>query len=291
MSKQSWFLRGAQAFSDVAPAHRGQGYACPICLGISPSLATFTLEDVPPQSVGGRPLLLTCERCNGSAGTKLDWHWANFSDVEGFATGNLPEPVTVNFTYEGLRVVAELSNDGSGFVLKIIKKASNSQTVGEIEQLVRDAIEADGRPQPMHVHLHKSKFDERLVRLSVLRAAYLTGVAVTGYGMIPVWDPIRRQILDPTQTDRSLSGLVRYERNHPRDRRVLGVIDEPSSMRSICTGFGRWTAFLPLERDSLLYRAAELAGQRFEFRGRAYEWPTAPSFGTRRGRRTAQEAP
>jgi hypothetical protein len=85
-------------------------------------LSTFTVEDVPPRSVGGRPLLLTCKRCNEFAGATLDWHWAHFSDVEGFAAGNLPEPVTVNFTYEGLRVVAELSNDGSGFVLKIIKR-------------------------------------------------------------------------------------------------------------------------------------------------------------------------
>jgi hypothetical protein len=242
-------------------------------------LAAFTLEDVPPKSVGGRPLLLTCVRCNGSAGATLDWHWKNFADVEGFATGYLPDPVTVNFTYEGLRVVAELSNDGSRYLLAIIKKASNPNAVGEIERLVREAIEADGRPQPMQINLHKSKFNERLVNLSVLRAGYLTGVAVAGYGMIPLWDPIRRQILDPTQTDGSLSGLVRYEREHPRDRRVLGVIDEPSTMRSICVGFGRWTVFLPLDRDSLLYRPADLAGQRFGFSGRAYEWPTEPSFG------------
>jgi hypothetical protein len=187
--------------------------------------------------------------------------------------------VTVNLTYEGLRVVAELSNDGSCFVLAIIKKASNPQTVREMERLVRDAIEADGRPRPMHVNLHKSKFQERLVRLSVLRAGYLAGVAVAGYSMIPLWDRIRQQILDPTQTDGGLSGLVRYEREHPRDRRLLGVIDEPSNMRSICTGFGRWTVFLPLEQDSLFYRAAELGTQRFEFHGTAYEWPTAPSFG------------
>jgi hypothetical protein len=113
VSKQTWFLKGAQAFGKVAPEHRGKGYACPICLGISSLLEVFTLEDVPPQSVGGRPLLLTCGLCNGSAGTKLDCHWANFSDVEGFLTRSLPDPVTVNFTYEGLRVAAELSNDGS----------------------------------------------------------------------------------------------------------------------------------------------------------------------------------
>ena len=65
--------------------------------------------------------------------------------------------------------------------------------IEELEKLVRRDIEASGRPQRMNVNLYKSKFSERLVRLSVLRAAFLTGVAVAGYRMIPLWDPIRRQ--------------------------------------------------------------------------------------------------
>ena len=131
----------------------------------------------------------------------------------------------------------------------------------------------------MNVNFHKSKFDERLLRLSVLRAAYLAGIAVAGYRWIPVWDPIRRQILDSTIRDESLSGLVRYEQEHSRDRRALGIIETPVDMRSFYIGFGRWTVFLPWERESVLYQPEKLAGQRIEFKGSAYEWPTAPTFG------------
>jgi hypothetical protein len=239
----------------------------------------FTVEDVPPKSVGGRPLLLTCGGCNWSAGQEVDWHWTNFTDVEGFATGHLPEAVTVNFKYEGLKVVAEVSNDGSGYLIKIIEKASNPAMLKQLQDLVSATIGAGGQPQDMKLGFYKSAYHERLVKLSVMRAAYLTGIAVAGYRMIPVWDPIRMQILDSTQIDPALSALIRYEKDHSQDRRLLGEINQPSNMRSICIGFGRWTALLPLNRDCSQYRPEELAGQNFEFSGTSYEWPTEPSFG------------
>jgi hypothetical protein len=68
-----------------------------------------------------------------------------------------------------------------------------------------ETVERKGRHEPMKVKFHKSKFDERLLRLSVLRAAYLAGIAVADYRWIPTWGPIRRQILDSTIRDASLS--------------------------------------------------------------------------------------
>ena len=54
-------------------------YICPLCkeLFIEECLdQTFdnplTLEDIPPVKLGGKPLILTCKKCNNSAGTKLD---------------------------------------------------------------------------------------------------------------------------------------------------------------------------------------------------------------------------
>jgi hypothetical protein len=175
-------------------------------------MSMFTVEHVPPDSVGGRPLILTCQRCNGTAGTTVDWHWSNFTDVEGLMSGSLPEPVTVNLTYEGLKVVAEVSNKGDGYVLRVVEKASKKANI-------------------------------------------------------------------PETADPSLSGLMRYEREHAPDRRNLGEINKPDYMRCICVGFGRWTVFLPLAADSVLYRSDELAGQRFEFSGIPFEWPSEPSFG------------
>lgn len=188
-------------------------------------------------------------------------------------------PVDVQFTYEDLTSVVQLSNESGMFILRIVKKASNPASVEETERLFGKAVQATGRPEPMNVTFHKSRFDERLLRLSVLRAAYLTGVAVAGYRWIAVWDPIRRQILDATSRDARLSRLVRYEHEHSRDRRALGIIETPAEMRSFYIGFGRWTVFLPWERESPFYQPDKLAGERIEFKGTAYEWPVAPTFG------------
>jgi hypothetical protein len=279
MSKQEWFNRGAHTFGQVAPKYRGAGYACPICLGISPSLATFTFEDVPPRSVGGRPLILTCNVCNSKSGHTCDWHWANFWALEGFASEDMKKPVDVEFTYENVTSVAELSNKDGAYVLKIIKKASNPEAVRETERLFGQAVAAKAQPEPMNVTFHKSRFDEHLLKVSVLRAAYLVGIAVAGYSWIRVWEPIRQQILDPINRDESLSLLVRYEREYARDRRSLGIVESPFEMRSFYIGFGRWTIFLPWVRESLLYQPQLMTNQRIEFKGASYEWPKAPTFG------------
>jgi hypothetical protein len=278
-TKRQWFERGARAFGDAAPRYLGQGYCCPICLGISSSMSMFTVEHVPPDSVGGRPLILTCQRCNGTAGTTVDWHWSNFTDVEGLMSGSLPEPVTVNLTYEGLKVVAEVSNKGDGYVLRVVEKASKKANIEQFEDLIKAAIDAGETPSTLNIQMHKSRYREQLLKVSVLRAAYLTGVAMAGYRVITFWNPIRMQILSPETADPSLSGLMRYEREHAPDRRILGEINKPDYMRCICVGFGRWTVFLPLAADSVLYRSDELAGQRFEFSGIPFEWPSEPSFG------------
>ncbi len=237
------------------------------------------MEHVPPDSVGGRPLILTCRRCNGTAGSRVDWHWSNFSDVEGFVTGSLPEPVTVNLTYEGLKVVAEVSNEGGGYVLKIVEKASRQDNIQQFQQLVNTAIDAGETPSPFNIQMHKSTYRENLLRVSVLRAAYLTGVAAAGYRVIRFWDPIRMQILNPQIEDSALSGLIRYEHKQPADRRILAEIKSPNDIRCINVGFRRWTVFLPLATDSILYRSHELAGRGIEFSGTAFVWPSEPSFG------------
>src|SRR5918993_3412934 len=80
--KERWFRRGAFALGMHFPAASGKGYGCPICLRASLHVASFTVEDVPLRKVGGRPLVLTCYRCNNDAGHQLDAHWANLDDVE-----------------------------------------------------------------------------------------------------------------------------------------------------------------------------------------------------------------
>lgn len=75
--KRDWFDRGAAAYSSVRTEQHGEPiYPCPICLTpfTVDAIADGRLssEHVPPESVGGHELVLTCKRCNNSAGTKVD---------------------------------------------------------------------------------------------------------------------------------------------------------------------------------------------------------------------------
>ena len=60
------------------------GYICPICFDpffekdLDISIPNYlTLEDVPPASLGGRPIVLTCKSCNSKTGHDLDAHLLN----------------------------------------------------------------------------------------------------------------------------------------------------------------------------------------------------------------------
>jgi hypothetical protein len=83
-------------------------YPCPICLTpfTIEALADKRLsaEHVPPKSVGGRELLLTCKGCNNSAGTKLDADAKTKEDVRIALAGRLGRPhrrlVCARYPYE-----------------------------------------------------------------------------------------------------------------------------------------------------------------------------------------------
>jgi hypothetical protein len=64
------FARGEAAWRAVTG--RADRYVCPLCgeefSAADAESGQLTLEDVPPRSVGGRPLCLTCKPCNDRGG-------------------------------------------------------------------------------------------------------------------------------------------------------------------------------------------------------------------------------
>lgn len=52
-------------------------YICPICMEPHDSIENenpLTLEDAPPKSLGGKSNVLTCKKCNNTAGHEIDFH-------------------------------------------------------------------------------------------------------------------------------------------------------------------------------------------------------------------------
>ena len=99
---RQWFDQGyasfARTFPEIAaklPEH--PFYVCPQRLQAFPesALATgwLTREDVPPKSVGGKKLVLTCRNCNSAAGHEMDDDMrleANILDFFGKRLSEIP---------------------------------------------------------------------------------------------------------------------------------------------------------------------------------------------------------
>lgn len=75
-------------------AINGPHYACPICLDFFPldsldqnSPNPLTFEDIPPKSLSGKPLLLTCKNCNNQSGSELDIHLKMDMELRAFFKG------------------------------------------------------------------------------------------------------------------------------------------------------------------------------------------------------------
>ena len=279
-TKLRWFQRGAKALAATFPSAAGKGYACPICARATTSVEALTVEDVPPRRVGGKPLILTCEPCNSKGGRLLDVHWGHLLDVESLMRGELSQALTVQLDIGGARTTAELTAEGKIFKAAGMKAASNPAAIEAQKQTLSKLLTPTGMTTAIafNMTLSRSRFKERNARLSILRAGYLVGVAVTGYRFLPSWRRIRELVFDPSGADDDLLQLVRFDKSHPLDRRQLGVIFEPSEAWALLVGFGSWTVIVPFAVDSIFYSPERRTG-RWAFTGSEYEWPTEPSFG------------
>ena len=80
IKKRELFERGVEAFEKITGKSYGL-YVCPICAkGYDRhqlEAGTLTLEHVPPKSLGGKGIVLTCKNCNSTAGHSVDAALAN----------------------------------------------------------------------------------------------------------------------------------------------------------------------------------------------------------------------
>ena len=200
--------------------------------------------------------------------------------MESFGRGELSQPLTVQLEIGGARTTAELTADGRTFTVAGIEAACNTAAIEIQKRTLSESLTPTGTTTPIafKMTLSRSRFKERNARLSILRAGYLVGVAVTGYRFVPSWRRIRELVFDPSGADDDLLQLVRYDKGHVLHRRQLGVIVEPSEAWALLVGFGPWTVVIPFAVDSIFYSPERRAGG-WAFTGSEYEWPTEPSFG------------
>jgi hypothetical protein len=261
-TKLRWFRRGAAAFERTFPGvlasklggDFGPAYVCPICDRAFPEEAVaagvLTAEHVPPESFGGRELLLTCRKCNNDAGTLLDAHARRKEDLADVMTRPPSKPLKVTVERQGRKLNAHLIASETGWELKVVKRANDPKVVA--------AFQASGPPkagESLNVDFVGSRFAELGAKMSWFRSGFLALFATHGYrfSFDPALAVVKRQIRSPE------SRLIYCFTNEvPQslpwsDWKMLDIA-EPR-----CTGvvFGRYVMLYPHRGDLRFYERLE----------------------------------
>lgn len=169
---------------------------CPICLqpfSENEPMKKATKEDAPPQSLGGRKLVLTCKCCNNSAGKDIDIHLVNFLkhiDQKDLIKGS-NRRIKI---YDGDEIVNGnlVVGDNKELTMEILKKNNDSR-------MLQNILIGWNENKQLSFSNQKTKLDKHNLTVGVLKTAYILLYSSIGYSLL-LWkeyDQIRRQILNP----------------------------------------------------------------------------------------------
>jgi hypothetical protein len=178
-------------------------YLCPICLRefseqhLTPSKENYlTLEDAPPDSLGGSKIALTCKECNNTCGHTIDWHLTeaiNYKDSQAFYKGSVHHG---KVAIDGKYVTVELTAEGDGVLKAYHRIANNNPTVLEkfiygLKNKTIGPLLNFERPAP--------RFLKERVNYAIVKANYIITFAKFGYIFLldPIYNDIRSQLLNP----------------------------------------------------------------------------------------------
>lgn len=177
-------------------------YYCPICsLGYPESSAItgnhLTIEHIPPESVGGKPILLTCRNCNSLAGHTIDVSIATkkkFEEFENIVFGQ--DKGTIPFatlSLGDLQVATSIHKEDS-LDIRPLEKANSPIIIERYKNhLMNHSNDLQFKISMSH------KYDNRLFKLGYLKSAFLLVFAWLGYryAFDTRLDAVRQQLQEP----------------------------------------------------------------------------------------------
>ena len=289
-----WFDRGSVAFERAYPALRSEllpagapaVYLCPLCITRT-SLKAFvrdtvrlnqlTLEHVPLQKLGGRPLVLTCVECNNTAGTRLDAH---AHKADRFVSGEFTNrPVEVKIGTVTVNMMMSMNKKD------IVLNGLHGHNADAAQQALTDHFEQqitnNNKDWSLTLNFRRDRHDPESARVSWLRAAYLVAFAKFGYrfALGEALHAVREKIRDP-RLDAIRTFKIVATAAESRTRNLVAVTEPQELKGSLAVQMGRHIVLLPRPDDLTLYsrlRAHRVAGnKRLMFDGTPLDWPRGP---------------
>jgi len=177
-------------------------FICPICLKTFDILDydNITIEHVPPEKLGGRPLLLTCKDCNNVCGSNLDVYLIN-EIRNSYSLRNFTSKThkaTLHVDDMSINACATFRND-SELHFCIDEKKNNPHTISSI----KEGLEANNTFDKIsaNINISEQKSDSRRAAIAILKSAYLLAFSHLGYKYIlhSNLELIRKQVLFPEE--------------------------------------------------------------------------------------------
>ena len=158
-------------------------FICPLCLSIinKENTDNITIEDVPPESVGGQPILVTCAKCNNDLGGKVDCYLHNELLVHHLLRHPENESFKTTYTLNGIQIKGRMRiNTISGFLKYQFTIDANDRAnfplfTTELEN------NWDGCNLLVESEITSTKRIDEYSNISVLKSAYLMAFSKMGY--------------------------------------------------------------------------------------------------------------
>jgi hypothetical protein len=242
-----WFIAGAQVLAELDTGlPDGEWYACPLCQTLFTieelDAKNLTKEHVPPRSVGGREMVLTCRQCNNRAGSSFDVHMERAEAFRRFGSDDPLRELDITLSINGIPNRGSMYFGPCGIVIRGNPKQNHPNDVAKISASFADLVN-DGHPVQI---TFRDKFHTRTAQLGFVRAAYLAAFAVLGYAYIfrPAFEPIRAA-LSGSDDAFVMPPVLRRIEGRAGDRRV-GLVSAPSWLAgAVLVVIGQTAVILP----------------------------------------------
>ncbi len=246
MSNDEWLRRGIDALQRVAVSPP-VAYLCPLCFSlVTPAQfaadnTIISVEHVPPGSIGGKPICLTCKPCNNWAGTYLDSQWHKIERERLYAEGKLNAPVGGKLYVSGIELNVDAVNQAGRMTFEIPRRRNNPANLQQLRQL---ADQGQGAVPFAQFALDQT-YNRRRAEVAALRAAYLAAFAFFGYNYIidPALNIVRQQIAEPDTE--IIKHFTMPARSTSESENMIGIVAGPVEYRCVVVKFGDSAVLLP----------------------------------------------
>lgn len=217
------------------------GYICPICFngyGFSDiKKGILTLEHVPPKSINGKGLVLTCKECNNIAGYSIDKAINEKNKIEDFLTSsNEKNRAKLEALGKKLNIVSQ-NIDGT-IKFTIPKKINDPKVSKEFEKLfIEDNCSFDFNLSPSFA------YNPWHMKVGYLKSAFLIAFAKFGYSYAlgDALVKIRNQILNYETED--LKNFIYF--SSERNENIFRIFKVETPIQSLIVQFCNVLIILP----------------------------------------------